>query len=71
MQFLFMVCYLGYSTNSYLAVFNLIPVWNLDGSKVLRWNVGIWIAAIAVAGIMTYLSMTIGAENLVRMILGY
>ena len=71
MQFIFMVCYLGYSTNSYLAVFNMIPIWNLDGSKVLRWNVGVWLVTILIAGIMTYLSMTVGPENLVRMILGY
>ena len=71
MQFLFIVCSLGYSTNSYLAVFNLIPIWNLDGSKVLNWNIGIWIVTIAIAGIMTYLSMTMGVENIVRMIIGF
>ena len=70
MQFIFIVCSLGYSTNSYLAVFNLIPIWNLDGSKVMRWNIGIWIMTIAIAGIMTYLSMTMGSENIIRMILG-
>ena len=70
MQFIFIVCNLGFSTNSYLAVFNLIPIWNLDGSKVMRWNIGIWIVTIAIAGIMTYFSMTMGAENLIRMIIG-
>lgn len=70
MQFIFIVCTLGYSTNSYLAVFNLIPIWNLDGSKVLRWNVLVWIVTIAVAGFMTYLSMTMGTESIIRMILG-
>ena len=71
MQFVFIVCSLGYSTNSYLAVFNLIPIWNLDGSKVLRWNIIIWIVVIAIAGIMTSMSMTMGVENIVRMILGF
>ena len=70
MQFVFIVCCLGFTTNSYLAVFNLIPIWNLDGSKVLRWNILVWIVTIAVAGFMTYLSMTIGAENIIRMIMG-
>ncbi len=70
MQFVFIVCCLGFSTNSYLAVFNLIPIWNLDGSKVLRWNILVWIVTIAVAGFMTYLSMTIGTENIIRMIMG-
>lgn len=71
MRFLFIVCSLGFSTNSYLAVFNLIPIWNLDGSKVLRWNIIVWLITIAIAGIMTYLSMTVGAENIVRIIIGF
>ncbi len=70
MQFIFIVCCLGFSTNSYLAVFNLIPIWNLDGSKVLGWNILVWIVIIAIAGFMTYLSMTMGAENIIRMIIG-
>ena len=68
---IFIVCSLGFSINSFLAAFNLIPIGNLDGSKVLTWNFGIWIITIAVAGILTLLSMTIGVENLVRMILGF
>ena len=67
---IFIICAVGYSINSFLAVFNLLPIGNLDGSKVLRWNVGIWIVTIAIAGIMTLMSMTIGAENIVRMIIG-
>lgn len=66
----YLICSLGYSINSFLAVFNLLPIGNLDGSKVLRWNVGIWIIVIAIAGAMTVLSHTIGVENIVRMILG-
>ena len=67
---IFIICATGYSVNSFLAVFNLLPTGNLDGSKVLRWNVGIWIVTIAIAGIMTYMSMTMGPENIVRMIIG-
>lgn len=70
LQIVFLVCSLGFSVNSYLAVFNMIPIWNLDGSKVLRWNGLIWLVTIAVAGIMTYLSMTMGVESIVRIILG-
>ena len=65
------VCALGFNINSFLALFNLLPIGNLDGSKVLRWNVGIWIITIAIAGIMTYMSMTIGVENIIRLIIGY
>lgn len=67
---IFTACMVGYSVNSFLAVFNLLPIGNLDGSKVLRWNVGIWIATIAVAAILTAASMTIGFQTIVRMILG-
>ena len=45
--------YFGFFINSYLAVFNLIPIGILDGSKVLRWNPIIWgltfVVAIALA----------------------
>ena len=68
---IFIVCTLGYSINSYLAVFNMLPIGNLDGSKVMRWNFGIWIIVIGIAAVMTGLSMTVGVENLVRMIIGF
>lgn len=67
----FVICSVGYSINSFLAAFNLIPIGNLDGSKVLTWNAGIWVATIAVAGIMTLMSMTMGVETIVRIILGF
>lgn len=35
--------------NSWLAVFNLIPLWILDGKKVLDWNKGIYAATMATA----------------------
>jgi Zn-dependent protease len=68
---IYQICALGYSINSFLAVFNLLPIGNLDVSKVLRWNVGIWIVTIAIAGIMTALPMTMGFEIIVRTVLGF
>ncbi len=35
--------------NSFLGLFNLIPVPPLDGSKVIGWNPIVWIVAIAIA----------------------
>lgn len=67
---IFIISAVGYSVNSFLAVFNLLPIGNLDGSKVLNWNFGIWIVTIAIAGVLTAASMTIGVENIVRIILG-
>src|SRR3989338_3844517 len=28
----------GFIVNSWLALFNMIPIWNFDGAKVFRWN---------------------------------
>ena len=67
---IFIICATGYSINAYLAVFNMLPIGGLDGTKVFSWNIGIWVATIAVAGILTASSMTVGFENIVRMILG-
>lgn len=49
---------LGFSINSFLALFNLIPFSILDGAKIFRWNPFIWLAIAALAGIMVYFSFT-------------
>ncbi|AXV37182.1 MAG: site-2 protease family protein [Methanobacterium sp. BRmetb2] len=46
---IFEIGYLGASVNSFLAVFNLIPISVLDGAKVFRWNPLIWIVTMAIA----------------------
>jgi Zn-dependent protease len=42
----------GSSVNFFLAFFNMLPFPPLDGSKVIEWNVGIWLLAIATAGLL-------------------
>ncbi|NLL94887.1 MAG: site-2 protease family protein [Thermoplasmatales archaeon] len=36
--------------NLVLALFNLIPIGPLDGAKILRWNTGVYLFMVAVAG---------------------
>ena len=40
---------LGATINSFLAVFNLIPLVVLDGAKIFKWNPLIWIATMLMA----------------------
>jgi Zn-dependent protease len=37
---------IGLEVNAFLGAFNLIPLGPLDGAKVFRWNLLIWLAAI-------------------------
>ncbi|RAP47354.1 MAG: site-2 protease family protein [Methanosphaera sp. rholeuAM6] len=50
---------LAFNVNSFLAVFNLLPVPPLDGSKVIQWNLPIYVIALAVSALLTYISYTI------------
>lgn len=50
---------LTFNVNSFLALFNLLPIPPLDGSKVIQWNIPIYLLALAFSGILTYMSYTI------------
>ena len=43
--------------NSFLALFNLLPIPPLDGSKIITWKPAIWIAAIAIAAVEVYVML--------------
>lgn len=68
-KLIYLICTVGFSVNSFLAAFNLLPIYSLDGIKVLKWNWVIWIMVFAVAVIMMLSSITIGAENMVQSII--
>ncbi|RAP49204.1 MAG: site-2 protease family protein [Methanosphaera sp. SHI613] len=68
-ELVFLIAGTGYSVNSFLAAFNMIPVYTLDGLKVIKWNVGVWLIVFAVSVAMMLLSIIIGVENMVMMII--
>ena len=41
---LFQMAYIGSSVNLFLAFFNMLPFFPLDGAKVLAWNKWVWAA---------------------------
>ena len=66
---IYLICTVGFSVNSFLATFNLLPLYTLDGTKVIKWDARIWIVAFAVSAIFLLSSITIGAENMVKLII--
>ena len=54
--YLMITALIGFHINSFLALFNLLPIPMLDGSKVMKWNLPLWIVSIVVAGLLTYAS---------------
>jgi Zn-dependent protease len=58
--FLYILALYGFVINSWLALFNMIPVWNLDGAKVLRWNKTVYGIIVAFALLFMFLQNFIG-----------
>lgn len=38
---------IGARINTWLAIFNLLPLGPLDGTEIFRWNKGVWLLALA------------------------
>jgi Zn-dependent protease len=51
------IAYSGFSINTWLAAFNMLPFGNFDGVKILAWNKGVYAALAAAAFIMLMLSL--------------
>ena len=68
-QLIYLICTVGFSVNSFLAAFNLLHFYTLDGIKVLKWNAKMWFIIFAIAAVMLLMSMAIGAENMVKFII--
>lgn len=66
---IFLIGIVGFSVNSFLATFNLLPFYTLDGIKVFKWNIKIWFVIFAISAMMMLVSIMIGPENLVKMFL--
>lgn len=54
------LAYYGFLINAWLALFNLIPIGNFDGIKVLRWDKKIYALLVIFAGILMITQSYIG-----------
>jgi Zn-dependent protease len=46
------VFFIGALVNTWLAIFNLIPLGPLDGAKIFNWDKSVWVAALVVAVVL-------------------
>ena len=48
----------GFIINTWLALFNMIPVWNFDGAKIWRWSKPTWVSMVVISlGLMAVQAM--------------
>jgi Zn-dependent protease len=45
----------GYLINAWLALFNMIPVWNFDGAKIYAWNRKVFYTMIIISAFLIFL----------------
>jgi Zn-dependent protease len=51
---------IGVRINIFLALFNMLPVGPLDGSKVFRWSLPLWVMVFIPLGLAFYFTLNIG-----------
>ena len=51
---LYSIPIVGFLINSWLALFNMIPVWQFDGAKVFRWNKVVYFLVVIVAAFFVF-----------------
>lgn len=42
-----LIVFLGIKINTFLGIFNMLPIWVLDGKKVFAWNKGVYFSVLA------------------------
>jgi Zn-dependent protease len=50
-----MIAAYGFMINTWLALFNMIPLWMFDGAKIWRWNKAVYFSIVAVCVVFMYL----------------
>jgi len=55
--FIHPLLFMGTMINIWLAIFNLIPIWILDGAKIFHWDKRVWIAVFAASVVVFILSI--------------
>ncbi|MFH0876177.1 MAG: hypothetical protein V1859_09645 [archaeon] len=50
------ILFFGFNINSWIALFNMIPIMNFDGAKIFAWNKVVYIGTVFAAGILMILS---------------
>lgn len=56
------IAYYGMYINFWLALFNMIPFFPFDGSKVFRWNKTVYGVAVAVALVLVFVAGSFGIK---------
>ena len=55
---LLLLSIMAFKINSFMAFFNLIPFYMLDGINVINWDRKVWLVFILVSAILSYLAMS-------------